>query len=92
MGRDVLSAYGATFARIFSWVIISAAVWRMVSPGAFALMSLVRATIGILNYTSLGLAPAMIRLLAEAKGTKQQDRGVTVQQVYVNGIAWALMA
>jgi O-antigen/teichoic acid export membrane protein len=107
MRRDVTSAYGATFARIFSWVIISAAVWRMMGEGAFALMSLVRATIGILNYTSLGLAPAMIRLLAEAKAAKsaipagessnglthrQPARGFTVQQVYINGIAWALLA
>src|SRR5438045_2321969 len=107
MRRDVISAYGASVARIASWVVVSAAVYRLVSPGAFALMSLVRATIGILNYASVGLAPAMIRLLAEAKAARpvialqaQSDleRAPTrlvidpVRAVYVNGLAWGAIA
>src|SRR5262245_37927606 len=71
MRRDILSAYGASFARIASWVVVSGAVYRFVHPGAFALMSLTRGTIGILNYASVGLAPAMIRLLAEARAPKR---------------------
>src|SRR3954470_397201 len=101
--RDVISAYAATFARIVSWVVVSGAVFRFVSPGAFALMSLVRGTIGILNYASVGLAPAMIRLLAEARAPRrvvpvndsdqleyaQPPRVIDpVREVYVNGVAW----
>jgi O-antigen/teichoic acid export membrane protein len=99
MRRDVSSAYLASAARIVSWIVTSAAVFRLVSPGAFALMSLVRATIGILNYASVGLAPAMIRLLAEAKAPKLNGlRDATgdpidpVRGVYVNGVAWGLVA
>ncbi|HEX3355508.1 MAG TPA: sulfite exporter TauE/SafE family protein, partial [Tepidisphaeraceae bacterium] len=70
MRRDVLSAYAASFARMASWVIVSAIVYRMMGKGAFALLSFVRGTIGILNYASVALAPAMIRLLAEARAPK----------------------
>ena len=52
-----------------SWVIVSAIVYRQMGKGAFALLSFVRGTIGILNY-AWSLAPAMIRLLAEARGPK----------------------
>src|SRR4051812_20101998 len=106
--RDITSAYGASFARIASWVIVSGAVFRFVSPGAFALMSLVRGTIGILNYASVGLAPAMIRLLAEARAPRRvvpvsesdqleyaqsPPRVIDpVREVYVNGVAWSLLA
>jgi O-antigen/teichoic acid export membrane protein len=108
MRRDLLSAYGASVARIASWVVVSGAVYRFASPGAFALMSLTRGTIGILNYASVGLAPAMIRLLAEARAPKraipvrdsdQLDyaqppprRIDPVREVYVNGVAWSLLA
>src|SRR4051812_28436048 len=106
--RDITSAYGASFARIASWVIVSGIVYRFVSPGAFALMSLTRGTIGILNYASVGLAPAMIRLLAEARAPRraiplsdsgqleyaQPVRSIVdpVREVYVNGVAWSLIA
>src|SRR4051812_16031804 len=106
--RDVISAYAATFARIVSWVVVSGAVYRFISPGAFGLMSLVRGTIGILNYASVGLAPAMIRLLAEARAPRRAipvnesneleyahaPRAVIdpVREVYVNGVAWSLIA
>jgi O-antigen/teichoic acid export membrane protein len=70
MRRDVLSAYAASFARMASWVIVSAIVYRQMGKGAFALLSFVRGTIGILNYASVALAPAMIKLLAEARAPK----------------------
>src|SRR2546423_72708 len=61
--RDVASAYLASISRVLSWVIISAIVFRR-STEAFALLALVRGTLGILNYVSLGLLPAMIRAFA----------------------------
>ena len=75
MHRDVASAYAASAARIISWIVTSAAVYRIAGAGAFAILSLVRATIGILNYASVGLAPAMIRLLAEAKASRSPGSG-----------------
>jgi O-antigen/teichoic acid export membrane protein len=65
--RDVISAYAATGSKILSWVIVLGLVYRFVNVAEFAMLALIRGTIGILNYTSLGLSPAMIRILAEAR-------------------------
>jgi O-antigen/teichoic acid export membrane protein len=60
MRRDLASAYLASAARLGSSVIVSALVFRFVGTAEFAMLALVRGTIGLLNYTSLGLAPALI--------------------------------
>ena len=64
MRRDIGSAYVASLSRIASWVIVSAIVFRVLGPGPFALLALVRATVGLLNYLTLGLGPAMVHYLA----------------------------
>ncbi len=64
--RDILSAYIVTASRIGSWVILSALIMRWVGPEAFALLALVRATLGVLNYAAVGLSPALIHALAQA--------------------------
>ena len=103
--RDIASAYLASGARIASWVVISALVYRYEGPFDFGLLAVVRGTIGILNYTSLGLAPAMIRFLAGA-GTPGAtgNRVIPIsdrleyatpsreQIVFSNGVAVALVA
>jgi O-antigen/teichoic acid export membrane protein len=66
MRRDIATAYFVTAARIVSWAGISAIVYRRLGRGGFAMLTLVRSTIGLLSYTSLGLAPAMVKRLAEA--------------------------
>lgn len=66
MRRDIASAYLAAATKIGSWVVVSAIVYRWYGAGAFAMVSLVRATLSILNYTTLGLAPAMMNVLAKA--------------------------
>lgn len=66
MRRDIASAYLVTGARVLAWVLVSALVYRKLGEAAFAMFALGRATIGLLAYTSLGLAPAMVRLLAES--------------------------
>lgn len=70
MRRDLLSAYLSVAARVLAWVVVSAVVYRYISHEAFALLALVRATAGLLAYTSLGLGPAMVRMLAEAEAPK----------------------
>lgn len=58
--RDLFSAYAAAATRFASSVLVAAMVFRYVGHAEFAMLALVRGTIGILNYTSLGLAPALI--------------------------------
>jgi O-antigen/teichoic acid export membrane protein len=74
MGRDVASAYFASVSRILSWVIVSAIVFRRFGADAFALLALIRATIGLLNYATLGLSPAMVRLAAVARNARWSTR------------------
>src|SRR3954468_23863337 len=69
MRRDVISAYGASAARIASWVIVSAVIYRRLGANAFALLTLVRSTVGLLAYSAWGLGPAMISRLASASAT-----------------------
>jgi O-antigen/teichoic acid export membrane protein len=64
---DIASAYAVTAARIVSWVIVSAVVFRRLGAESLGLLTLVRATIGVLAYTSLGLGPAMVKMLADAE-------------------------
>src|SRR4051794_2229462 len=67
MRRDIVSAYGVTVARIASWVIVSSFVYRFIGRDEFAVVALVRGTLGVLNYVTLGLAPAVINAIANAK-------------------------
>ena len=62
--RDLTSAYVATAARIASWVVIAGIVMRRMGADEFALLALVRGTLSILNYGTLGLGPAMIHHLS----------------------------
>jgi O-antigen/teichoic acid export membrane protein len=66
MRHDIASAYLASAAKIGSWVIVSAIVFRWYGPLAFALIALARATLSVLNYAMLGLAPAVIHHLGRA--------------------------
>jgi hypothetical protein len=78
MRRDVLSAYAASAAKILSWVIVSGLLYRYIDIAEFAMLALVRGTIGILNYTSFGLSPAMIRIVAERKTAPTPQGGSTL--------------
>ncbi len=70
--RDIASAYLAAGSRVVSWVVVSAFVYRRSGPGAFAMLALVRATLGLLNYATVGLAPAMIHFLPARSRPGQQ--------------------
>jgi O-antigen/teichoic acid export membrane protein len=77
MRRDVVSAYVASAAKIGSWAIVSAMVYRDLSPTAFGVLALVRGTIGLLSYASVGLGPALMRLIAEE--TNRPRRAIPVE-------------
>jgi O-antigen/teichoic acid export membrane protein len=64
--REIVSAYLASGAKIGSWVVISAAVFRVGGAAEFGILALIRGTVGVINYLSLGLTPAMVRLLVQA--------------------------
>jgi O-antigen/teichoic acid export membrane protein len=66
MRRDVVSAYIASGSKIASWAIVSALVYRRIGEHAFAALALARATVGVVNYASFGIAPALIHHLSRA--------------------------
>jgi O-antigen/teichoic acid export membrane protein len=73
MHRDVISAYALTAARVIAWILVSATVYRRYPPDYFAALSLIRWTIGLLAYTSIGLGPAMVHALAQARHTDRPE-------------------
>ena len=93
MRRDVISAYTLTAARVISWILVSAAVYRRYPPDYFAALSLIRWTIGLLAYTSIGLGPAMVHALAQAKHTHEpKSPDDLLRQTQSSGIALSLIA
>src|SRR3954469_22668125 len=106
MRRDISSAYLLTASRIFGWIIVSALVYRRMGSDAFALLVLVRSTVGLLANTSIGLAPAMISQLARVitrqsipvdahlppplPATESRETH-SLQSIYSNGLALALL-
>lgn len=80
MSRDVLSAYAASGAKIASWAIVLAIVYRRLGADALAMLALIRGTIGLLNYTTIGLGPAMIRLFSEANARRGSDADSAEEQ------------
>jgi O-antigen/teichoic acid export membrane protein len=71
MKLDLASAYLLTAARVGSWIIVSAIVFRAMGDAAFGMFALGRSTVGLLAYSALGLGPAMMRRLAEAMATRR---------------------
>ena len=79
--RDLISAYVATAMRIGSWAVVAAVVMRRFGTDEFALLALVRGTLSILNYGTLGLGPAMIHHLARRGAGEPPRRAVPVLPV-----------
>jgi len=65
--KDIATAYMASGAKIASWVVVSAIVFRVGGVAEFGLLALIRATIGVLQYVAMGLGPALVKLSAEAE-------------------------
>ncbi|HSZ58908.1 MAG TPA: lipopolysaccharide biosynthesis protein [Tepidisphaeraceae bacterium] len=93
MRRDVASSYFASITRIASWVVVSALVYRVLGAPEFALLALIRGTIGLLNYVSLGLAPAFIHRASRV--TEEPGRTSTgddpLRTLYANAYAMAML-
>ena len=98
LARDITSAYVVTVTRVVAWLAVSALVYRRLGVGTFALLTLVRSTVGILGNTSLGLAPAMIAKLAQALGQTplplescKYSNDSYLRTIYSSGLALVLM-
>jgi len=105
MQRDIVSAYVASGAKIASWIVVSAVVFRVGGIAEFGMLALIRATIGVLQYVAMGLGPALVKLSAQADAatgavTGESDRsGVLsyysesanrgVLRLYSNAISFA---
>lgn len=62
---DLFASYTASGVRIIAWAAVSAMVYRLAGADHFGTLALIRGTIGILTYTAVGLAPALVRVFAE---------------------------
>jgi O-antigen/teichoic acid export membrane protein len=94
MRLDIASAYLLTAARVGSWVVVSAIVFRAMGEQAFGIFALGRSTVGLLAYSALGLGPAMMRRLAEAMAARQpgeQPRGGVLDYQSVAPDAFAIV-
>ena len=75
-GRDIFWAYALSGARVASWIIVYGTLYRRVGAEPAALLALVRWTLGLLNYASAGLAPAILHYAAKSQG---EGSGFSVQ-------------
>ncbi len=76
---DIVAASAATAAKVLSWAVAAAVVYRQLGEAAFAVLAMTRATLGLLNYTTFGLGPALTRMVAEAERSAETppSRGPT---------------
>src|SRR5262245_27416993 len=82
MRRDLISAYVASGMKVASWAVVSKLLIERGAIEQFALFSFLRGTLSFLNYTSLGLAPAIIhRMSHSAVQTKSPLRVDLASQV-----------
>ena len=79
---DLVAAYAATGAKLLGWLVAAAVVYRYDGAAAFAVLMIARATVGLLNYTTFGLGPALVQQVAaaerstvEAEVLIEDDRG-----------------
>jgi len=79
---DIASAYLVAGTRIISWLVVSALIFRRLGAESFAIFALIRGTIGLLNYVSLGLSPALIHF-----GAHRDNKSSSLQSYYSSAMA-----
>ena len=62
---QVMINYAAAAARVGSWFIVAGLVYRRGGADELAILMLLRGTVGLLSYTSLGLTPALVQILSK---------------------------
>ena len=65
--HQLLAAYCASGAKVLAWAVAAAVVYRRLGPGPFALLMLLRGTLGLFNHAAFGLGPAVLHFTALAR-------------------------
>jgi O-antigen/teichoic acid export membrane protein len=95
---DIFWAYVVSSARVASWIAVYGTLYRRVGAEAAALLALVRWTLGLLNYASAGLAPAILHYAAKAKpadhppalspdNSALSTQHFSLRSVYISGVS-----
>ncbi len=95
MRTDIVAAFAASGAKALAYAVISS---MLLAGGAhapdFAMFTLVRSTLGLLNYATLGIAPALIRQLSRSFALNSRPGSaeeVTPQRLYASAVYPALL-
>jgi O-antigen/teichoic acid export membrane protein len=73
--RDLISAYIASGAKVASWAIVAALIYRYRDATALAVFMLARSVFGLLQYLFLNIGPAMVRVAAVPATSIAKDSG-----------------
>jgi O-antigen/teichoic acid export membrane protein len=90
-GRDIFWAYALSAARVTSWIVVYGTLYRKVGAESAALLALVRWTLGLLNYASAGLGPAILHYAAKSQASSPsafriQNSAFSPRAVYTAGV------
>lgn len=66
LSRELIFAYLAAGAKVGSWVVVSALVYRYLGSGELGTLALARSTVGLLAYAGAGIGPALVHRIAQA--------------------------
>ena len=77
--HQLLAAYLASGAKVLAWAVAGAIVYRDRGPGPFALLMLLRGTLGLFNHAAFGLGPAVLHFTALAR--RRADAPANVEAV-----------
>ncbi len=64
---QISSSYAVQALRVINWAIAASLIYRWEGATAFAAFSFARAIVSAINYTSFGVAPALVTLLPQMK-------------------------
>ena len=93
---DLTAAFAASGAKAMAYAVISSLLLAGGSHAPdFAMFTLIRSTLGLLNYASLGIAPAFIRQLAQSLALGSKTPGgaapISPQRLYASAVYPALL-
>lgn len=69
---QLTSSYAVSAVRVINWAIAAGLVYRYDGERAFAAFAMARALISIMNYMSIGIAPALVTLLPQMRATRTE--------------------
>lgn len=100
MRIDLTAAFAASGAKALAYAVISSLLLAGGSHAAdFAMFTLIRSTLGLLNYATLGIAPALIRQLSRSIAIRShaqalpagESESISPERLYASAMYPALM-